>query len=401
MTDPTSARQRALLALVEPLARGFAARAAVHDRDGSFPFENFAALRAANLHALTVPTRYGGLGVDELDYALVLERVAWGDASTALVLGMHCANIGILVEGQLWPDRLGALFHEVVSAGALINAAQAEPEMGSPSHGGLPATTARRDHSGGWRVSGRKIYTSGAPILRYFIVLAAVEEPEQPVRLGTFLVARDAPGVRIEETWDALALRASGSHDLVLADAHLPDAALLDARPVGAPDPRGALGLPWSTLTLAAVYTGIAQAALDEAAHFAATRVPTGLGKPIGELPAVRAKLGRMSALLLTSHRLLRGLAADWVNHPEMRVALREEMPLVKAITTNNAVEVTDLALRVAGGAGLLQTSRLPRLLRDARAGLVNAPLDDVAWENAGRAAVRRAHDTGGPTPRD
>jgi alkylation response protein AidB-like acyl-CoA dehydrogenase len=265
--------------------------------------------------------------------------------------------------------------------------------MGSPSHGGLPATTARRDETGRWQLSGRKIYTTGAPILRYFIVLAAVEEPELPVRLGTFLVPRDAPGVRIEETWDALALRASGSHDLVLEDARLPDEALLDVRPVGAPDPRGALGLPWSTLTLGAVYTGVARAALDEAAHFAAMRIPTGLGKPIGELPAVRAKLGRMVALLLASHRLLRGLAADWVHQPERRAALREEMGLVKAITTTNAVEVTDLALRIAGGAGLQQTSRLQRLLRDARAGLVNAPLDDVVWENAGRAAVRRASE--------
>lgn len=394
MTDfAPDARQRALLALVEPLAHDFAARAAAHDRDGSFPFENFEALRAANLHALTVPTAYGGLGAGELDYTLVLERVAWGDAATALVLGMHCANMGILVEGQLWPDRLPALCQAVVSEGALINAAQAEPEMGSPSHGGLPATTAQRDEAGEWRISGRKIYTTGAPILRYFIVLAALEEPDQPVRLGTFLVPRDAPGVRIEETWDALALRASGSHDLVLDGARLPATALLDTRPPGAPDPRGALGLPWSTLTLGAIYTGVAQAALDEAAHFAATRIPTGLGKPIGELPAVRVKLGRMAALLLTSHRLLRGLAADWVHYPERRPALREEMGLVKAITTNNAVEVTDLALRIAGGAGLQQTSRLQRLLRDARAGLVNAPLEDVVWENAGRAVVRRASE--------
>ncbi|HEY7832145.1 MAG TPA: acyl-CoA dehydrogenase family protein, partial [Ktedonobacterales bacterium] len=142
MNYPTTKRQRTLLALVEPLAREFASRAEAHDRDGSFPFENFAALRAANLHALTAPTEYGGLGADELDYTLVLERVAWGDASTALVLGMHCANLGMLVEGQLWPDRLPDLCREVVAEGALINAAQAEPELGSPSAGGIPATTA-------------------------------------------------------------------------------------------------------------------------------------------------------------------------------------------------------------------------------------------------------------------
>src|SRR5579883_1398797 len=100
------------------------------------------------------------------------------------------------------------------------------------------------------------------------------------------------------------------------------------------------------------------------------------------------------SRLLLTSHRLLYGLAADWVSvakEPEMRAALQAQGPLVKSITTNNAVRVTDLALRVVGGAGLQRTMRLEQLFRDARAGLINAPLDDIAWQNAGKAAVDQA----------
>jgi alkylation response protein AidB-like acyl-CoA dehydrogenase len=387
---PNTERQRRLLALAEPLAQRFAARAAAHDREGSFPFENFAELREANLHALTVPEEHGGLGANELEYALVLERLAWGDASTALVLGMHCSNLGILVEGGLWPERLPGLCREVVTQGALVNAAQAEPELGSPSHGGVPATTARRAPDGGWRVTGRKIYTTGAPVLTYFFVLAAIEEPERPVRLGTFLVRRDAPGVRVEETWDAVALRASGSHDLLLDDARLPEDALLDARPVGAPDPRGALGLPWGAITLSAIYTGVAEAARDEAAHFAATRVPTGLGKPIGELPTVRTRLGRIEMLLLISQRVLFGLADDWVSEPEARSILRAEAPQVKSITTNNAVRISDLALRVVGGAALQRSSRLQQLFRDARAGLINAPLDDIVLGNAGKTAVER-----------
>lgn len=391
MRYPNTDRQRRLLALAEPLAERFAARAAAHDRDGSFPFENFVDLRAANLQALTVPEDYGGLGANELEYALVLERLAWGDASTALVLGMHCSNLGILVEGGLWPERLPGLCREVVSQGALLNAAQAEPELGSPSHGGVPATTACREPEGGWRMTGRKIYTTGAPVLTYFLVLAAIEEPEQPVRLGTFLVRRDAPGVRVEETWDALALRASGSHDLILDDARLPADALLDVRPVGAPDPRGALGLPWGAITLAAIATGLAVAARDEAASFAATRVPTGLGKPIGELPTVRTRLGRIELLLLISRRLLYGLAGDWVAAPEARSALRVEAPQVKSITTNNAVRISDLALRVVGGAALQRSNRLQQLFRDARAGLINAPLDDVVLGNTGKSAVERA----------
>ena len=386
---PTTERERRLLALAEPLTQQFAARAAAHDAYASFPFENFADLRESGLLALTVPEEYGGLGANEREYALVLERLAWGDASTALALGMTLSNIGQIAEGKLWPDRAPALFREAVEQGATMNAAQAEPEMGSPSYGGVPKTTARRDpESGGWRISGHKIYTTGAPALRYFLVMAAIEEPGQPTQIGDFLVPNDAPGVRIEETWNALALRASGSHDLILDDARLSSDALLSARPVGSPDPRAALGLPWGTLTLASVYTGVAWAARDEAVHFAATRIPTALGKPLGELPTVRLRLGEIESLLLVSTRLLFGLASDWVTTPEQHSVLRQQAPLVKSVTTNNAARITDLALRVVGGSGLQRGRRLERLFRDARAGLVNAPVDDTALQNAGKAAV-------------
>ena len=388
---PQTERQRTLLDRAIPLAERFAERAGQHDHDGTFPHENFADLRDVGFLGLTVPEEYGGFGADVLEYAIVLECIAWGDASTALALGMHLSNVGQLVEGKLWPERLPALCREIVANGAMLNAAQAEPELGSPAHGGVPKTTARRDHEGGWRISGRKIYTTGAPGLRYFLLLATVEEADQPLRLGTFLVPNDALGLRIEATWDALSLRASGSHDLVLEDAHVSGDALLDVRPAGTPDPRGALGLPWGAITLSAVYTGVATAARDAVAHFAATRVPTALGKPIGELPATRLKLGEIESLLLVSHRLLYGLASDWVHLPEMRPALRAQTPLVKSTTTNNAVRVTDLALRVAGGAGLQRTMRLEQLFRDARAGLINAPPDDVVLQNAGKAAVERA----------
>ncbi len=385
-------RQRHFLALAEPLARRFAERATQHDADGSFPHENFADLRAAGLTGLTAPEECGGMGADELEYTLTLERLAWGDASTALALGMSLSNIGQIAEGGLWPDHASALFREVARDGAMLNAAQAEPEMGSPSYGGLPVTTARRDPSGGWRLNGRKIYTTGAPGLRYFIVMATIQEDGQPPRIGDFLTPSDASGLRIEETWNALALRASGSHDIVLEDALASEDALLGARAPGQPDPRAALGLPWGSLTLAAVYNGAAQAARDEIVHFAATRKPTALGKPLGELPNVRARLGEIDALLLASRRVTLGLAADWVAAPvEARPALRQQGPLVKVIATTNAVRITDIALRIAGGQGLQRGKPLERIFRDVRAGLVNAPIEDVVLQNVGKAAVDAA----------
>ena len=100
-------------------------------------------------------------------------------------------------------------------------------------------------------------------------------------------------------------------------------------------------------------------------------------------------RLGEIESLLLASRRTLFGLAADWVSAPpEARPALRQEAPLVKVLTTTNAVRVTDLALRIAGGQGLQRGRRLERIFRDVRAGLANAPIEDVVLQNAGKAAV-------------
>ncbi len=400
MKYPSTDRQRRFLALAEPLAQRFAERAAQHDADGSFPYENFDDLRAAGLLALTTPERAGGMGADALEYTLTLERIAWGDASTALALGMSLSNLGQIAEGNLWPDHAPALFREVAEQGVMLNTAQAEPELGSPSYGGLPATTARRDPAGGGRLTGRMIYTTGAPGLRYFIVMATIEEEGRPPRIGDFLTPNDAPGLRIEETWDALALRASGSHDLMLEEAWVDADALLSVREPGQPDPRSALGLPWGSLTLAAVYSGAALAARDAVAHFAATRIPTALGKPLGELPNVRMRLGEIESLLLASRRAMYGLAEDWVSAPDARPALRQEAPLVKLLATNNAVRVSDIALRIAGGQGLQRGRLLERVFRDVRAGLINAPIEYVWLQNAGKgvgvagARAAAAHDS-------
>jgi alkylation response protein AidB-like acyl-CoA dehydrogenase len=86
-----SSRQRELIALARNLAcERFAPRADHHDRAASFPFDDYADLRAEGFLGLCVPERYGGLGADYETYCLVAEQIAQGNASTALTFNMHC-----------------------------------------------------------------------------------------------------------------------------------------------------------------------------------------------------------------------------------------------------------------------------------------------------------------------
>ena len=146
----------------------FAATAAAHDRAGTFPFDNFADLRAARLLALRAPQRLGGDGAGLGEAARVVGLVAQGEPATALVLAMHYIHNAAIARSDRWPshlvDRIGREADH-----ALINALRVEPEQGSPARGGLPATTAtRRDD--GWHLSGRKIYSTGSPILSWYLV---------------------------------------------------------------------------------------------------------------------------------------------------------------------------------------------------------------------------------------
>jgi alkylation response protein AidB-like acyl-CoA dehydrogenase len=344
-------------------------------------------LRASRYLTLTIPTSLGGLGGSIVDACVGQERIARALGSAGLAANMHLSYIGQSLVSGLWQrPMLDRFLRGVVDRGYMINNCQAEAEMGSPARGGLPATKAVRAE-GGWRITGRKQWSTGSRFLTHFAVSATVVAPDMPEHLGQFLVTHASDGVRIEPTWDALAMRESASHDIVFEDVFVPDEDVIHISPTGerfVPSPDVA---PWHGLTLSATYTGVAVAARDWVAQFAATRKPTNLGKTIGEIPGVRAKLGEIEALLLVSERLIFDTARDWAEGGDKRW-LAPQIGLVKYHATNNAVRVTDLALRIAGGVGLSASHPLERCFRDVRAGLIHPPLDDVALEGAATRAL-------------
>lgn len=379
---PRTERQARFMAMADALAAEAATRAELHDRENSFPFATFQALQRAGYLALTVPEEEGGHGANPLEVALAQERLARGDGAVALAATMHLGYVGIQAQVRSWPAALFArICREVVAEGALINTAASEPDLGSPSRGGLPSTTAVRT-AAGWQLNGRKSWTSLAPALRYFVVLAAVHDGGA-LRRGSFLVPATTPGLRIEETWDNLGMRATASHDLILEDVDLPVEALL-------PDEGARLaGEPriWGIVT-GAVYTGIAAAARDVAVQYARERRPTGMSGPIAELQTVQHRVAEIELLLPQARAVLYQTAELWLAHPEQHEALAWQLAAAKHLATNHAITVTDLALRVVGAAGLSRTLPLERYFRDVRAGLGHPPMDDVALTQIGRAAL-------------
>jgi len=374
-----------VMAQVEALAARFAERAAIHDHQGTFAFENVDDLRAASLPRLPVPATLGGDGFTLYQCVQVLRRLAQADASTALGLAMHVHVVGTLAETHTWPEAAFArLCQEITRDGALVNSAASEPEMGSPSRGGLPATTAQRV-LGGFVLNGCKRWVTYAPALRYFLVTAQLDGG-----IGVFAVANDAPGLTLINNWgNSLSLRSSGSFDVRLENVFVPEEWHVEQREAGQTK-RGGLPAGWPTCAFAAVYLGVGEGALQALADYARRRTPTALGKPIAELPSVQRSIGQMDALLRAARAVLEEAARRWSDHPEARPDMEAELAAAKYLCTNAAITVTDIALRAAGAGGLEGNLSLERHFRDARAGLMHPPQDDRALEVIGRAVLAR-----------
>lgn len=381
-------RQARFVALAGQLAEIIASRAAAYDRDNAFPFADFANLAAAGYLALTVPEAAGGMGANLGEFVRAQQRLAQGNGAVALGSTMSLSTLGREAQFHAWPKEIRArVFAAAVREGATINSVATEPELGSPSRGGRPNTTARQVE-GGWLISGRKTWSTLSPVLTFFLVFAAVEGNEET---GDFLVTRGARGLSIVETWDSLGMRATGSHDVVLADVFVPDADVvrLGGMRRGA-DPGASDHRAWGSLAVSGTYLGIAEAARNAAVRYATDRVPSSLGKPLATLPAIQAKVGEIDIALLTARGLLWSVADEWDATQARRPGFPGRVAAAKLTATNTAIEVVDKAMRIVGGASLSKDLPLERYYRDVRAGLHNPPMDDVTLILIGKSAFER-----------
>lgn len=407
-----SVRQQELIDLARQLAiERFAPRAATYDRNASFPFEDFDDLRQAGLLALCVPERYGGLGASFETYCLVAEQVAQGNASTALSFNMHCYTM--LMMGDMADaipmadaarDRHESLraqkFREVVEHGVFYGQPHSEPiEQGQTDTaltvGGRRFGTTARKVDGGYVLNGHKFFVSLSGAAHYYATPALRVGDEPWLDRTLYLkVPKDAPGVTFQGDWDPMGMRATVSRDMVLKDVFVPD----DAEIL----PAGIFGALYNTythapLTFAATFLGLMQAAYDYTIAYLTGQIP---GTP-GVQAHVPSKGFAVAAMLfkLEAARALyyRAISEAQVNPP---LAAAQRARAAHVTVQQSVVEVTQEAIRVCGGRGMLKRYPLERYARDARAAALMRPwTQDIAtqqaWEFAlgiGPAAQANAH---------
>jgi alkylation response protein AidB-like acyl-CoA dehydrogenase len=388
---------RKLVTLAETLAADFAERAPVHDREASYPFASIDALRDHGYFAAAVPEHLGGLGVTSVhDVIVASSRLARGDASVAIGVNMHLAALlNMLRRWQMavagGQERRARAFADslakVARDGVVMAAAISEPNQDLTR----PATTATRT-ADGWRIDGRKIFCTMSPAATMLYTAVSFRDADGLERYGFAQIPTDTPGLEIHDDWDAMGMRASGSHSVSLAGVELPAAALRGGFPAGDP-------VPYMERNLTAgLFHASASLGIAEAAHGAAVRALTQRGRGLDEartrmlvaeatidLSACRSTLSRSAALIDEHH----ATHPDADGPDDELIALFAESQTAKAFINETAVRVVDHALALSGGAGYLNGHPLARAYRDVRAGAFMHPLGaNRAYEFVGQVAL-------------
>ncbi len=377
-------RDRALV-LVRELGPGFAGRAAGYDRETSFPFENYAELRAAGMLGLCIPERYGGMGASFQDYMHVSAELARFCPMTALTYNMHSQTTlwtGILADDlDMAPDvrerheRIRSeLYRWILEDGALMSQPLSEGIARGATAG--VATTAT-PVPGGFHVSGRKVFASLAGAADAYNFTCRVPG-EQGLR---FLSVRsDNPGVRIVGDWDPLGMRGTDSRTLVFEDAFVE--AEDELLPTGGFDQLAARW-PHVYLTLTPTYIGLTRAVVDFVQGYLGSTPPPGVPAR-RDVPAKQWAWAEIQIAYERSRSLWECAVAEAGLDPTPEQLRRAWAAAYTAMET--APEVAALAIRACGGGSLMRNLPLEQHYRDARCGSVMLPWSaEVCLELLGR----------------
>lgn len=387
--------------IAEGLAGRLRERAGGYDATATFPAEDIADLRASGLLGLLVPTALGGMGAGFADYTRVAQALARGSGATALLFNMHASVTGSLAGvGEELARQLGAtdafFTHRekvlrAATEGAMYGVAITEREAGSRL---FAMRTTYAPETGGYRLCGHKAFCSGAGHLDGYLMAARaaptstlagwVGGTDDEQRVSHFMVAAEHLG-EVEDTWDPLGMRATASNGFTI-DAIVPAEALLGG--VEGLAMLVAYALPqWLVASYAAVYVGVAQAALAEAVAYVQGRTVVGRTGGLGQIGWVRARLGRADAQVEAA-RLVLQEAGRLVDAAPGDPETNRFVYRAKLLAGDAAMEVANSVTEACGLGALRRGEPLERLLRDARSGAVMPPSSDLAADVLGTAAL-------------
>lgn len=373
--------QRSIVDRADSITRELIApRAARYDEQGANPVESWRDLWRDGFLAAAVPGAYGGQGLDMPTYIAVIRTIAQGCANTAMTLHMH-STVMRFIDALATAAQKRRYFAEVVQHGKLFGSWGSEPAV-SLSRTFLMETAIRSDGDG-WVVDGIKHFCTMALGASYYMVWCAVDgESDMGKALLQVLVPAETPGIATDGKWNTLGMRGTYSPSVTFTGVRVARDATL-----GQPGTATQVGVVESFgLGYAAVYVGIAEAALGFAVDFAKKRLVKPDNIPVAMDPAVQRHVGEMSAHLEAAQRVLAAAAEGW---EAADVIERGQLAnKAKYLATEIGLQVTSKVIQVVGGRGAYKDYLAERAFRDLRTSTLMPPTVDKMLETIGKSAL-------------
>ena len=404
---------QALLAHVRDLARGpFRERAAAADADGQLNLDNFRDLAQLGVSGLNAPADFGGLDADGPTYVRLIEALAYGDPSTAVVVNMHLLVTGIISALPPMPFRDAAL--RAITAGAWCCAPGSVPlrELDNADTGFR--VTADPDDPAQLRISGRAGFASGSDAATYAFVGATLRQEGQEPQLVLCTPLLSDPAVHVQHNWDAMGLRSTASHDILLddyavarADCFIVPVSLMRmAEQLIPPLQLQRRALP--AFGICAIWLGNAQAMFDETipylrqrrGYLADAQSPLGGSQDTRDRHAwAQMALGSMDSWLHSARTVLYDAVGE-IEHPRP-VGQHQDFIRLQVRTTHHlrrmAEEIALTSIKTTGAHAYVKGHILERLYRDLTGGIVMAWKTDELQHNLGLAALGEDIQIAGP----
>jgi indole-3-acetate monooxygenase len=338
-----------IVATARLLGMEFAKRAAEADQNDRFVADNYEALKAAGLVEAGVPEELGGGGAEVAELAAMLRELAHHCGSTALAFSMHTHQVAI----PAWRWR-----HQKIAAVEPLLKRIASERLILLSSGGsdwIAGSGKAEKVDGGYRITARKVFTSGAAAGNVLMTGAVVQKEGEPDAVIHFPVPMAAQGVTVLDTWHTLGMRGTGSNDVMIEGLFVPDASVAVSRKSGEWHPLFQIIATIAFPLIYAAYLGVAESARD---------IAIGLAKNKRQSHHALQLAGEMDTALRAAQ-----LAHRWMIEIAERNAPSadsiNEVMIGRTLVAKNAIRAVELAMEVAGGASFYRSNGLERCFRD------------------------------------
>ncbi len=350
--------QRMIVQTIREFAQGeIAPRAREMDAQSIMPAEILTQMRDLGLFGAQVPEEYGGLGLDTVTYANIIEELARACAGVSILLSVHCsvAAYPLMVFGNEDQRRR---FLPRLAAGEVGAFCLSEPDSGSDA--ASLKTSARREGDR-YVLNGTKVFVSSGSVAGLYLVMARTDPEARPLHRGisAFLVERQTPGLSMGRKEDKMGLRADDTMEIFLEDCPVPAENRLGEEGTGFKIAMKSLDS--GRIGVGAQAIGIAQAALDEALSYAKVRQQ--FGHPLVHFDGVQGKLAEMGTQVVAARLLVHHAA--WLK--DQGRPYTRQAAMAKLFASEMATHVTHQAQQIHGGYGYMKDYAVERYYRDAR----------------------------------